>query len=232
MSDNALTRGWALLRKGMDRATIYLPIIVTAAVALGTYWLVRNAPKLLEPVAKVAPTHEPDYFMRDFVIKNYLPDGSLRSELFGTEGRHFPDTDTMEVDKVRMRSVSPLGLVTRSTADRGLSNSDGSEVQLFGNAIVIRDPSVGPDGKPTPRLEFRGDFLHAYVNTERVTSNKPVTLIRDSDKFTGDNLDYDNLSGVANLKGRVRGLLVPSPAAAGAKPAAKSKAPAVVPQKR
>ena len=38
---------------------------------------------------------------------------------------------------------------------------------------------------------------------------KPVTLTRGADRFTADTLDYDNLSGVANLQGRVRGLLVP-----------------------
>ena len=213
---NNLKSAWGLVHDVLDRATIYLPIILTAAVALGTYWLVRNAPKLLEPTAKVAPTHEPDYFMRDFVIKNFLPNGDLRSELHGKEGRHYPDTDTMEVDQVRMRSISPQGLTTRATANRGLSNSDGSEIQLFGNAVVIRDPAMGPNGKPTPRLEFRGDFLHAFLDTERVTSNKPVTLIRDNDQFTADTLDYDNLSGVANLNGRVRGVLIPAAAAAAA----------------
>ncbi|KQX91323.1 LPS export ABC transporter periplasmic protein LptC [Variovorax sp. Root473] len=208
-----LRRAWNLTRDVLDRTTIYLPIILMFGVALGTYWLVRNAPKLLEPTVKAAPTHEPDYFMRDFVIKNFLPNGDLRSELHGVEGRHYPDTDTIEVDQVRMRSVSPEGLVTRSSANRGLSNSDGSEIQLFGNAIVIRDPAVSASGKATPRLEFRGEFLHAFLDTERVKSNKPVTLIRGSDQFTGDSLDYDNLSGVANLTGRVRGVLVPSAAA-------------------
>jgi lipopolysaccharide export system protein LptC len=206
-----------LLRDGLDRITIYLPVIVTALLALGTYWLVRNAPKLLEPTVKAAPTHEPDFFMRGFVIKNFLPSGELRSELFGKEGRHFPDNDTLEVDQVRMRSVSPEGLITRATADRGLSNGDGSEVQLFGNAVVVRDAATGPSGRAAPRLEFRGDFLHAYLDTERVTSNKPVTLIRGTDRFTADTLDYDNLSGVANLQGRVRGQLVPSVAAPGAR---------------
>ncbi|ATA58026.1 LPS export ABC transporter periplasmic protein LptC [Variovorax boronicumulans] len=208
-----MRRAWHLTRDVLDRTTIYLPIILMAGVALGTYWLVRNAPKLLEPTVKAAPTHEPDYFMRDFVIKNFLPNGDLRSELHGTEGRHYPDTDTIEVDQVRMRSVSPEGLVTRSSANRGLSNSDGSEIQLFGNAIVIREPAVSASGKATPRLEFRGEFLHAFLDTEKVQSNKPVTLIRGSDQFTGDTLDYDNLSGVANLTGRVRGVLVPSAAA-------------------
>jgi lipopolysaccharide export system protein LptC len=206
-----------LLRDGLDRVTIYLPVIVTALLALGTYWLVRNAPKLLEPTVKEAPTHEPDFFMRGFVIKNFLPTGELRSELFGKEGRHFPDNDTLEVDQVRMRSISPDGLITRATADRGLSNGDGSEVQLFGNAVVVRDAATTPSGRATPRLEFRGDFLHAYLDTERVTSNKPVTLIRGTDRFTADTLDYDNLSGVANLQGRVRGQLVPSAAAPGAR---------------
>ena len=203
---------FATVRRGIDRVTIYLPIILTAALALGTYWLVRNAPRLLEPTAKEAPTHEPDYFMRGFVIKNFLPSGDLRSELAGKEGRHYPDNDTLEVDQVRMRSVSPAGLVTHATADRGLSNGDGSEIQLFGNAVVVREAATAAGGRAAPRLEFRGDFLHAYLDTERVTSNKPVTLIRGTDRFTADTLDYDNLSGVANLQGRVRGQLIPSAA--------------------
>jgi lipopolysaccharide export system protein LptC len=208
---------WSLLRDGIDRATIYLPIILTAALALGTYWLVRNAPKLLEPSAKEAPTHEPDFFMRGFVIKSFLPNGELRSEMFGKEGRHYPDTDTLEVDQVRVRSVSPEGLTTRATANRGLSNGDGSEIQLFGNAVVVRDAATSADGKVLPRLEFRGEFLHAFMDTERVKSHKPVTLMRGADQFTADSMDYDNLTGVANLQGRVRGLLMPSAALAGAK---------------
>ena len=202
-----------LLRDALDRVTIYLPVILTALLALGTYWLVRNAPKLLEPTVKEAPTHDPDYFMRGFVVKNFLPSGDLRSELFGTEGRHYPDNDTMEVDQVRMRAISPEGLVTQATANRGLSNGDGSEIQLFGNAVVVREAATGNSGRVVPRLEFRGEFLHAYLDTERVTSNKPVTLTRGTDRFTADTLDYDNLSGVANLQGRVRGQLMPSPAA-------------------
>jgi len=200
-----------LMRRGIDRAASYLPIILTAALALGTYWLVRVAPKFASNNEPVAALHEPDFFMRGFVVKSYLPSGELRSELSGKEGRHFPDTDTLEIDDVRLRSVSPQGLVTHATANRGISNSDASEVQLFGNAVVVRAAATGPDGKPMPRLEFRGEFLHAFTDTERVRSNKPVTLTRGTDQFTADALDYDNASGVANLDGRVRGVLQPTP---------------------
>ncbi len=205
---------WTWLRDGLDRVTIYLPIILTAVLALGTYWLVRNAPRLGAPTAAVAPVHEPDYFMRGFVIRNYQANGALRSELFGTEGRHFPDTDTLEVDKVRLRSISPTGLVTRATANRGLSNADGSEVQLFGDAIVTREAGTVEGGQPLPEMQFRGEFLYVFTDIERVTSNQPVTLTRGADTFTADNLDYDNLTGVALLRGRVRGVLMPGASAA------------------
>ncbi|MDM0014218.1 LPS export ABC transporter periplasmic protein LptC [Variovorax sp. J22P168] len=230
---------WRLLRDAFDRLTIYLPIILTAVLALGTYWLVRNAPEMLVPQAKEEPTHDPDYFMRGFSVKNFLPNGDLRSELFGKEGRHYPDTDTLEVDDVRWRSISDEGLVTHGSAKRGLSNGDGTEIQLFGDAVIVRDAAKAPNGTLLPRLEFRGEFLHAFLDTERVKSNKPVTLTRGSDTFTSDSMDYDSLSGVANLQGRVRGVLTPSPpkppaaakpAPAPARPAAAAPRPAATPK--
>ena len=58
----------------------------------------------------------------------------------------------------------------------------------------------------------RGEFLHVFVNTERVKSHKPVILTHGSDQFTGETLDYDNLDRVMELKGRVRGVLMPNAA--------------------
>ena len=197
------------LRQGVERSTVYIPILLMGLLALGTYWLARNAPLPEVLTEQAAPLHEPDYFMRRFAVKTFDGGGQLKSEVFGTEARHFPDTDTLEIDKVRIRSVGPTGLITTATAERALSNSDGSEVQLFGNAIVIRDPSTGSDGKVTPRLEFRGQFLHAFLNTERIRSHLPVTLTRGTDQFTADRMDYDNLERQMNLTGRVRGMLVP-----------------------
>ena len=51
-----------------------------------------------------------------------------------------------------------------------------------------------------PRLEFRSEFLHAYTHTERVRSDKPVTLTRGNDRFTADSMDYDNLYQVLQLR--------------------------------
>ena len=64
-------------------------------------------------------------------------------------------------------------------------------------------------GRPLARLEFRGEFLHAWPQVERVSSHQPVAISRGRDQFTADSMDYDNLAQVLQLRGRVRGVLMP-----------------------
>ncbi len=200
------------VRLGWDRLSIYLPVALMFVLALGTWWLVRNAPKPPQAEPTRAPAHEVDYFMRDLSVKSFDATGRLASEMRGDMARHYVDTDTLEVDRMRLHASTPEGRVTTASANRALSNADGSEVQLFGNAIVIREslPRSGRDA--LPRLEFRGEFLQAWVNSERVKSDLPVTLKRGDDVFTADNLDYDNLDQILQLRGRVRGTFQPAPA--------------------
>ncbi len=216
----SLRAGWLWLRGAWDRVAIYLPVILMGLLALGTYWMVRNTPALLGPAEAQKPlTHDPDYFMRNFSVKTFDAAGRLKSEVFGTEARHYPDTDTLEIDQPRIRSFNEQGELTVATAQKAVSNADGTEVQLIGNAVVTREPGAGPDGQKEPRLEFRGEFLHAFLGgTERIKSHKPVTLTRGTDQFTAENMDYDNLDRVLELRGRVRGTLSPVNRQQGAAP--------------
>ena len=198
-----------LARRSFEGVTLYLPVILMGTLALGTWWLVRHAPQPGAPVVVAAPKHEPDYFMADFSVKNFDATGRLQSEVQGSLARHYPDTDTLEIDGAKMRSMAPNGRLTRATAKRALTNADGSEVQLFGSAVVIREAMVPARGRAQPRLEFRSEFLHAWPQTERVSSNQPVVITRGRDQFTADSMAYDNLEQVLQLRGRVRGMLMP-----------------------
>ncbi len=52
---------------------------------------------------------------------------------------------------------------------------------------------------------YRGEFLHAWPQLERLRSHLPVTLTRGNSHFTGNSMQYDNARQVALLQGRVRG---------------------------
>ncbi len=199
-----------LLRRGWHRLSIYLPIILMALAALGTWQLVRNSALPDAERPERAATHEPDYFMRGFSVRSFDADGKLQSEIIGTDARHYPDTDTLEVDAARMRSINAEGTEMRATANRAVSNADASEVQLFGNAVVVRDAVAGTAGRAQDRMEFKSEFLHTFVNVERVRSHLPVVMTRGADRFTGEAMEYDNLERVLNLTGSITGFLVPN----------------------
>ena len=199
------------LRRLWDRLAVYLPLLLMGVMAMTTYWLVRNTPAMGEAELEAAPRHVPDYFMRDFSVKIFGEDGRLKSEMVGIEGRHYPDTDTLEIDQPRIRLLSVQGGVTTAVAARGLINADGSEAQLFDKAVVVREASLDAQGRVTPRSEMHSDFLHLFANTEQVRSHLPVLLVRGAgDRFTSqEGMDYNNLDRVMQLTGRVRGTLLP-----------------------
>ena len=114
--------GLSALRRGIDTASSYLPVLLMALLALGSWWLVKNTP-LLEPGrAPVPPRHEPDYTMARFMVQRFAPEGPLRTQIEGDELRHYPDTDTFEIDNPRIRGIAPDGRVTIASAKRWTMN--------------------------------------------------------------------------------------------------------------
>ena len=194
----------------LDRLTLYLPVLLMGTLAMATYWLVRSSPTVSAPEPAAAVQHQPDYFMRKFAVKTYDAEGKLKSEVSGGEARHFPDTDTLEIDQVHIRSFNEQGRLTVATARQAITNGDASEVQLIGNARVVREAVPDKNGRLQPSMIFAGEFLHAFMNTERVKSHKPVELTHGKDRFTADSMDFDNLDRVMLMTGRVRGQLVPA----------------------
>jgi lipopolysaccharide export system protein LptC len=207
----SMSSAWQFIRRLADQLAIYLPILLMGALALGSYWLVRNAPVAQVTASDKPATHEADYFLSKFSVKTFTQQGKLKNELFGGQARHYADTDTIEVDNVRIHNYNELGrLTTVTSANRAVSNGDNSEVQLYGKAISVREAAVDANGVAQPRMEFKGEFLHTFVNEERLKSHLPVTIRRGSSEFSADSLDYNNLDRVVSLKGRVKVVFQPT----------------------
>ena len=192
--------GWRVL----DTASTYLPLLLMAALALGTWWLVKNTP-LFENERELAPArHEPDYTMTQFMVQRVAASGVMRVQIEGDVMRHYPDTDTLEIDNPRLRAFGDDGRITHATARKAIANRDGSEVQLSGGAHVVREAT-----DKYPAIDFRGEFLDCFQNTERVRSHLPVVVTQGGTEFRADSMGYDNLAGVLDLKGHLRAVLTP-----------------------
>ena len=189
-----------------DALSSYLPLLLMALLALATWWLVKNSPRpeAARPVAAVSS--EPDYTMTQFAVERFDASGRLKLRIEGAQLRHFPDTDRIEIEGAQIRAYAPDGRVTLATAKRALGNGDGSEIQLLGGAEV-----TAQDGSGAP-LVMKGEFLHAFLVTERVKTHLPVTVRQGGSEFRAAGLEYDHAARRLDLKGPLRAVLSPRPA--------------------
>ena len=197
----------------------YLPLLLMALLAAGTWWLVRNTPTAPGARAPAPPSQTPDYTMTGFAITRFAPDGQVALRIAGDMLRHFPATDRLEIDGVRIRATAPDGRTTDATARQAVANGDGSEIQLLGAAEVI---SQLPGGQ---RLEVRGEFLHAFLRFERLRSHLPVLVRHGGTEARAGGLDYDNRQRQLVLNGPVRATVLPPGRTRPAPPAASAAAP-------
>lgn len=185
-------------RRLRDTVSAYLPLLLMTLLALLTWWLVKNTPVPGAPTEDLPVRTAPDYTMTRFSLERFDADGRLKVRIEGERLRHFPDTDRIEIEDVRIRAHAPEGRVTLARAQRALANGDASEVQLIGGAEVVSRPDQGA------ALEMSGEFLHAFLVTERVRSHLPVRVRQGGSELQAGGLEYDHGSGRLELKGPIR----------------------------
>jgi lipopolysaccharide export system protein LptC len=171
-------------------------------LALATWWLVQNTPRPEQVREAPDLRHEPDYLMQGFTLQRFGADGRLRVQVRGTQLRHYPDTDTLEIDGVTIRAMAPDGSLTHATARRALTNGDASEVQLLGAARVVHDGSGD-----RAQIEFESEFLEALLDSERLRSHLPVRLRQGSSEMRVGAIDYDHVTRIGQLGAPVRARL-------------------------
>ena len=98
-----------------------------------------------------------------------------------------------------IRATASDGSVTIASARLAVSNGDATQVQLQGGARVRREATAADAA-----IEFESEFLHAFLDTERVQSHLPVLLRQGTSELRVASLEYDNLSRTAKLGGPLR----------------------------
>ncbi len=190
---------WALRLR--DRLMGYTPLLLMTMLALGTWLIAKNTPGLISPSAPGAVKHDPDYTVDRFTLQRFAPDGSLKVQIDGDHMRHYPDDDTMEVDKIRVVSSDPDGRRMTATALQGRAKGDGSEVWLDGQAQVVSEAA-----SQVP-VQMNGEHLRAEPKLKRVDSDWPVIVQQGDSEFHAEGMFYDADTRVLTLRGATHALL-------------------------
>jgi lipopolysaccharide export system protein LptC len=200
---------WQKARNLIDNVLAYIPVLLMGILAMLSYWLVRNTPAIQDEVLTPATRHEVDYFLKNFSVKTYQGDGHLQSVIFGEQANHFEDTQTLEIQKPRLHSIDKDNNFIRATANQAVTNVDGSELELIGEAVVIKNGSPQHGKVPTEDLELRSEFIDFLIDQDQIKTNQSVILKKGKDHFEAQGMEFDNTTQILKLKGQVKGSIEP-----------------------
>jgi lipopolysaccharide export system protein LptC len=194
------------IQRLLDRLALYLPAVLMALFALGSWWLVRSLPNFFaEPKSKQV-RHDPDYFLEGFSVKSFDKTGRLTRELSGDRAQHFPDTDILDISNVLMRGQNQEGSRVQARADRALAKGDGTQVTFLGD-VQLTQPAGMRGTQLQSATEIRSQEINAFVKEERLVSDVPVEIRRGKDVFTADRMQMNSNTGEYELSGKVRGVV-------------------------
>jgi lipopolysaccharide export system protein LptC len=193
------------LRRLLDALSLYLPLIVVAMLASGSWWLVRSIPALTSPEANKPVRQEPDYRLSDFSVKSFNATGQMTREITGKKAQHFPATENLQIEEIRIFAQNDNGSRMSAQALQGVASDDGTQVTLVGQAQTIQHAQEN-----RPQIELRGERLVALPDEDRVLSDDPVHITRGRDVFTANTMNFNSNTGEYVLQGRVRGTLMPT----------------------
>jgi lipopolysaccharide export system protein LptC len=181
----------------------YLPLLLMALLALATWWLVKNSPR--PPTASPAPavSSEPDAVMSRFTLERFSAAGPLKLRIQGTELRHYPDTDRVEIEEARIVAYAPDSRTTLAKAARVRGQADGSELLLEGGAEVVSSDGVGAP------VVIQSETLQALLLMDKVQAPRPVRVQHGGTDVRANGLVYDHGKGLLQLQGPVKAVLQP-----------------------
>lgn len=186
-----------------------MPLLLMALVAGSTFWLVQvNTPRE-QTDAERQKRHVPDYYMDRFTATELAEDGTTKMRFTGERMVHYEDDQTYEVTRPAMRAYEPDRPPVTGYANVGRMNADGSVIDLYGDARIVR--VQGADPSKDPELTATSSYFQILINDDIVKTDKPVKLTRGPSVMTANGLVFNNVTREIDLLGNVRGTIVMAP---------------------
>ena len=118
----------------LEQAVLVAAIVVMFGLSL---WLQTHflKPKLHQNAPTIS--HEPDYYIDKFTATGHDSNG-VAYVLEAKRLEHFPDDNTSELDKPKLRQYNEGELSRKTSSDYGMLLEDGTTIELKGNVQVTQ----------------------------------------------------------------------------------------------
>lgn len=188
----------------MNKLYYLLVLLAVLAIALVSHWLLTTVET---PSSRVAPEerHDPDYYMVNFKITVYQPNGKPAYHLIAAHMNHYPDDDTMTMQTLKLDYLDEKNQNWVATADKGVAYQNIEVLQLDGK-VHIEVQST----EPGQSISIATDSLRIDFPKKRASTDANVKIFDKNSTITAKGMDLDMTAGHLSLLSDARGHYVPN----------------------
>lgn len=186
-----------------ERNTLVLSVVLLGSLAVGSYWLAQQA--RLSDVVPRKPGHDIDYTANDITLTRMDETGRAQYVIDASKLIHYVDDDSGELTQPRLVGSKRDRPEMRVRADLGKTTSEGEEVRLYGNVVLVRQPWRGAQ-----ELVAKGPYMLAYPDRELLSSDQPIDVVQGGSRVNANGMQYDNGHRTLQLdggEGRIRAVI-------------------------
>ncbi|MDP8566489.1 LPS export ABC transporter periplasmic protein LptC [Methylophilus aquaticus] len=182
----------------MLKQPIILPIALLLFLALLTFWINQTVQQQGVRLSSQG-RHDPDYMLYNFVSTRTDASGFTKYVLAAAQMRHYPDSDTTELQRPRFTQFGQDKPYTQIHGQHGKISPNGKQVEFSQHVKVIRQatPTKGEMQLSTDQLTLEPDREIAHTDYPVVIKQEPATVI------TATGMTFDNKASTIQLFNRV-----------------------------
>ena len=185
-------------------ARVIVLIALSAAFALGSFWLVQVMQKKTEESMPDRVRTEPDFYVEKFNFVRMAKTGEARYNLTGSEMKHYPQDDSYQIQNPVMRSYNAERLPMVSRSLRAKVTNNNSEVHMYDNVHIDR-----PASARSQRFQLKTSYLLILPDDDVMKTPKQVELMLGTSTLNGAGMFANNATGEFSLSSNVKGQYQP-----------------------
>lgn len=187
----------------MNKFYYLLVLLIVLAIALISRWLLTTVET---PTSRVAPEarHDPDYYLEKFKLTMYQPNGSPAYYLDADHMNHYPDDDTMTLQRLHLEYYGDIKQTWIATANAATAYKNTEVLQLTGDVQIY---SQAP--QPYQAITIKTQTLHLDFPKKHASTKDEVQITSGDSHIRAIGMDVDLDSGQMTLWSNARGVYVP-----------------------
>lgn len=173
---------------------------LSAALALGSFWLIEVMQRQTEDMLPARARSEPDFYVEKFNFVRMGKTGDARYNLTGTEMKHYPQDNSYQIQNPVMHSYNPNRPPMVSRSQRATAFDGSNEIHMYDDVHIDR-----PASATAQRFQLKTTYLQLLPDEDIMKTPKPVELRLGLSVLTGAGLFANNATGEFRLSSNVKG---------------------------